>query len=71
MSGCSAAVCVCALKGDRGRLSLHCVCEDLKMFSCMCVVESRGREKRLPLHILTSLIYHTLRAHRLCTGVWK
>lgn len=34
--------------------------------ACVCVVESRGREKRMLSHILTPVIYCTLHALRVC-----
>lgn len=36
---------------------------------CVCVVESRGREKRMLSHILTPVIYCTLHALRVCVSV--
>lgn len=55
-------VCVCA-SGGYGVFFFV-------LFSCVCVVESRGREKRMLSHILTPVIYCTLHALRVCASVW-
>lgn len=56
------AVCVFVHRGLR--------CVFLRaVFLHVCVVESRGREKRMLSHILTPVIYCTLHALRVCVSV--
>lgn len=66
------SVCICALSCDSVCFSLRCM-KELRCFpACVfseCVVESRGREKRMLSHVLTSLIYYTLHALSLCVCV--